>query len=79
MRVPSLEPADEGEEEKHFDVVVPAGIQPGELVRVPDGGVPRLGRRGRGDLVCVVQVDVPKELSPRAQELIEELASTFAE
>jgi len=75
--VPSLEPAPEGEGELTFDVVVPAGIQPGELVRVSNGGVPRLGQRGRGDLVCVVQVDVPRELSPRAQELIRELAASF--
>jgi len=27
--------------------------------------------------VCVVQVDVPKELTPRAQELIQELARTI--
>ncbi len=75
--VPSLEPGVEDEVEPTFDVVVPAGIQPGELIRVPGGGIPRLGRRGRGDLVCVVQVDVPKELSPRAQELIRELAESF--
>jgi len=77
LSVPSLEPAPEGEDPLAFDVVVPAGIQPGELVRIPEGGVPRLGRRGRGDLVCVVQVDVPKELSPRAQELIQQLAESF--
>jgi molecular chaperone DnaJ len=75
--VPSIEPPPEGEDELTFEVVVPPGIQPGELIRVPGGGVPYLGQRGRGDLVCVVQVDVPKDLSPRAQELIQELAKSF--
>lgn len=77
VEVPSLEPVPEGEPDKTFEVSVPAGIQPGEIVKVRGGGVQRLDGRGRGDLVCVVQVDVPKELSPRARELIAELADTF--
>ncbi|MCB9613389.1 MAG: molecular chaperone DnaJ [Sandaracinus sp.] len=56
---------------------VPPGVQPGETLVLRGQGVPRLDGRGRGDLVCVVQVDVPKELSPKARELIEELAKTM--
>ena len=59
------------------ELEIPKGIQPGETLVVRNKGVPRLDGRGRGDMVCVIQVDVPKELSPRAKELIEELASTF--
>ncbi len=65
-------------EETH-SLKIPAGIQPGETVVVNGAGVPRLDGRGRGDLIAVVQVDVPKELSPRARELLEELATTFDE
>jgi molecular chaperone DnaJ len=36
-------------------------------------GIPRLDGRGRGSIVVVVQVDVPKSLSPRARELLAEL------
>jgi len=56
---------------------VPKGTQPGETLVVQGAGVPRLDGRGRGDIIVVVQVDVPKELSPRAKELLEELAGTF--
>lgn len=72
VEVPSLR-----SDEEPTELRVPAGVQPGETLVIRGAGVPRLDGRGRGDLVCVVQVDVPKELSPRAQELIEELAKTF--
>lgn len=59
-------------------VRVPSGTQPGEVLTQRGAGIPRLDGRGRGDLVCVVQIDVPKDLSPKAKKLIEELADTFA-
>ena len=58
---------------------VPAGTQPGETLIVRGAGIPRLDGRGRGNLVCIVQVDVPKDLSAKARELLEELAKTFDE
>ncbi|HJK91640.1 MAG TPA: molecular chaperone DnaJ [Polyangiaceae bacterium LLY-WYZ-15_(1-7)] len=72
VEVPSLKTGEEPTQLK-----VPAGVQPGETLVIRGAGVPRLDGRGRGDLVCVVQVDVPKELTPRAQELIQELARTI--
>ena len=65
----------EGEEPANLRV--PSGVQPGDTLLIRGAGVPRLDGRGRGDVICVVQVDVPKELSPKAKELIEELAQTF--
>ncbi len=56
---------------------IPAGVQPGDTMIVEKAGVPRLDGRGRGDLVAVIQIDVPTELSPRARALLEELAQTF--
>jgi molecular chaperone DnaJ len=73
LDVPSLDPAAEGP----VPVKVPSGVQPGETVTVKGQGIPRLDGRGRGDLVCVIQVDVPKELSEKARQLIEELSQTF--
>lgn len=58
-------------------VKVHAGVQPGDSIMVRGEGIPRLDGRGRGDLVCVVQVDVPRELSPKARALIEQLAETL--
>ncbi len=60
-------------------VKVHAGVQPGDTITVRGEGIQRLDGRGKGDLVCVVQVDVPRELSPKARALIEELAQTFEE
>jgi len=54
-------------------VDIPAGTQPGEIVTTRNRGVPRIDGRGRGSLHAVVQVDIPKELSPRAKELLREL------
>ncbi len=58
-------------------VKVPAGVQPGDQLVVREEGVPRLNGRGRGDLVAVVQVDVPQTLSTKARQLLLELQSTF--
>ena len=69
LKVPTLE----GETE----LKLPAGIQPGEHVKVRAQGIPRLDGRGRGDLICVVQVDVPKKLSAKAKTLLLELQETF--
>lgn len=56
---------------------VPAGTQPGETLEIPGHGVPRLDGRGRGRLVCVVQIDVPKNLSAKAKKLLLELQDAF--
>ena len=66
-------PALEKDPEATNSLKVPAGIQPGETLVIRGAGVPRLNSRGRGDLVCVVQIDVPKDLSRKAKQLIEEL------
>ena len=60
-----------------IDVKVPAGTQPGEAIRIRDKGVASLEGRGRGNLVCVTQVDVPKKLSAKAKKLLLELQEAF--
>jgi len=54
-------------------VDVAAGTQPGEVVTTRSKGVPRIDGRGRGSLHAVVQVDIPKQVSPRVRELMLEL------
>ena len=51
-----------------------AGLQSGEYVRIPGKGMPNL-RNGRpGDLVVVVNVETPRHLNKRQEELLRELA-----
>jgi molecular chaperone DnaJ len=52
---------------------IPAGTQPGQTVVVEGFGVPRLDGRGRGNLVAIVQIDVPKRLSGKAKTLLKDL------
>jgi molecular chaperone DnaJ len=53
---------------------IPPGTQPGTVLRLRGRGAPRLGGRGRGDLLVHVQVEVPTRLSARERQLLEELA-----
>jgi molecular chaperone DnaJ len=70
--VPSLERDAEGNE-KRIAIAVPPGTQPGSVLTLKGQGIPRLDGRGRGNLVVVVQVTVPKLLSERARKLLAEL------
>ena len=54
---------------------VPAGTQPGSILRIKNRGMPRLRGAGNGDLHIHVKVNVPKNLSPRGKQLMAELAS----
>lgn len=54
-------------------VSVPAGAQPQDTVVLHGKGLPRLRRGGRGDLVVHLKVIVPKRLSQRQRELIQQL------
>jgi molecular chaperone DnaJ len=60
-------------DESVVKVEVPAGTQPGEVLSPRSKGMPRIDGRGRGSLHTVVQVEVPRGLSKRAKELVEEL------
>ena len=60
-------------------IQVPAGTQPGVLLRMAGKGVPRLGGRGRGDLIVQVSVDVPTKLKGEERELLAKLAELRGE
>jgi molecular chaperone DnaJ len=52
---------------------LPAGAQSGQSLRLSRLGMPRLKGDGSGDLYARIKVVVPKNLSARERELIEEL------
>jgi molecular chaperone DnaJ len=61
------------------DVEVPAGTQPGTVVTLRGQGMPSIGRRGRGDQQVVLNVVIPRNLTARQRELLEELRASLGE
>ncbi len=51
---------------------VPEGVASGINIRLEGKGMPRLARRGFGDMIVKVKIKTPKHLSRKAKELLEE-------
>lgn len=62
-----------------IDLEIPSGTQPGSVFRIRGKGMTVLGRRARGDLLVVVGVEVPEELSPDEEELLRRWAELRGE
>jgi molecular chaperone DnaJ len=58
---------------------VPAGTQPGTVLRIKGKGVPHRGGLGRGDQRVEVAIEVPTQLTERQRELLEQLAKELGE
>ncbi|MFN2616202.1 MAG: molecular chaperone DnaJ [Thermoleophilaceae bacterium] len=71
VEVPTLEGAEQ--------VDVPPGTQPGAVVTLRGLGMPSLGRGRRGDQRVVLNVVVPRNLSERQRELMEDLRGSLTE
>lgn len=54
-------------------VKVPAGMQPGNKIRLRGYGVAATGRKPAGDLYAIIEVVVPNNLTPEQKELLEQL------
>lgn len=63
--------------EAEFDV--PTGTQSGEVFRLEGKGMPRLRRRGNGDLYVQVQVVTPDDLNAEQKEALEQFAEAGGE
>ncbi|MFH1330158.1 MAG: molecular chaperone DnaJ [Actinomycetota bacterium] len=68
LKVPTVEGGD-------LDLEVPPGTQPGTVFKLSRLGMPRLRRRGRGDLLVEVQVVVPTSLNPAQEAALRAFAS----
>jgi DnaJ-class molecular chaperone len=53
---------------------IPAGMQSGQSLRLSGQGMPKLRGGGSGDLYARIKITVPKILSEREKELLQELA-----
>jgi molecular chaperone DnaJ len=58
---------------------VPAGTQPGTVLRIKNKGIPHRGGLGRGDQRVEVTIEVPTQLTARQRELLEQLAKELGE
>ncbi|KAG4947853.1 hypothetical protein JHK86_041092 [Glycine max] len=58
------------------ELQIPAGTQPGDVLVLARKGVPKLNKPSiRGDHLFTVKVTIPKRISTKERELIEELAT----
>jgi molecular chaperone DnaJ len=56
---------------------IPAGIQPGKVLRLRNHGFPPLRGSGRGDQLVIVNIEVPKNLTSEQRQLFEQLAKSL--
>jgi molecular chaperone DnaJ len=59
-----------------YELKIPPGTQPGEVLTVSGLGMPVLQRNRRGDLFVRITVKIPKKLDQRQRALLEEFAKT---
>ena len=60
-------------------IKIAAGTQNGEILTIKGKGIPHLQRRGRGDQILEVAVEVPKNLNEKQRALLKELADIRGE
>jgi len=65
--------------EEKAKIKIPPGAQTGTVFRLKGKGIPDLQGYGRGDQLVRVHVEVPRKLSPRQRELLEEYARNGGE
>jgi molecular chaperone DnaJ len=70
VKIPTLEESEER-------LKVPPGTQAATIFRIKGKGVPRLRRGGRGDLLVITNIVVPKDITQRQRQLLDELGSTL--
>ena len=59
------------------ELSIPAGTQPGKVLRMRGKGVPHLRSDRRGDQLVMINVEVPKRLNGEQRELLEQLADSL--
>lgn len=60
-------------------IKIPPGTQSGKQFHIKGKGIPKLGSHTRGDQIVTMHVEVPKKLTPRQRQLLEEFAEASDE
>jgi molecular chaperone DnaJ len=64
---------------ERLSLKVKPGSQDGQLLRMRGHGAPKLGGKGRGDLLARLRLSVPKKLTKKEREALEELQKVSRE
>jgi molecular chaperone DnaJ len=59
---------------KTIKLKVPEGTEPNQIFRLKGNGIPYLGGYGKGDQHVIIKVEIPKKLTKKQRELMEEFA-----
>lgn len=62
-----------------YELNLPGGTQPNEVLTIKGAGVPKLRSERRGNIYAHVRVNVPKQLNEKQKELIVQLAEASGE
>ncbi len=63
----------------NYTLKIKPGTQPGDLIRVPQKGMPGFRGHGKGDLLIQIDIDVPKSLTEKQRALLKELDNEFGQ
>jgi len=61
---------------KTINLKLPVGTKHKAKMRIPGHGIPHMKGDGCGDLFVVINIDMPKELTKKQKEIIEQLEKT---
>ncbi len=56
------------------NLVIPEGVQPGEIITVKGKGIPHLHSHRMGDLKIIIKVKIPKKLTRKQKELLQQFS-----
>ena len=58
---------------KSVNLKIPGGSKPGDIIRMSGKGLPKLSGYGQGNLYVTFRIDVPKKLTKKQKELLQDL------